>query len=84
MKAYEFSTTVASDGKLDLPEHLKNRQVRVIILVEELPGSQAETIEDEEDISVEEIAASLRRALHEVKTGQTKPISQLWDNLDGD
>ena len=35
------------------------------------------------DPSPEQIAASLHRALHEVKTGQTKPISQLWDSLDG-
>lgn len=84
MKAYEFSTRIAPDGKLELPNHLKNRQVRVIVLVEEIPDSQAEVAEDEDDTSVEEIAASLRRALYEVKTGQTKPISQLWDSLDGD
>ena len=84
MKAYEFSTRVAPDGKLELPNHLKNRQVRVIVLVEEISDSQAEVAEDEDDTSIEEIAASLRRAFHEVKTGQTKPISQLWDNLDGD
>ena len=84
MKAYEFSTRIAPDGKLELPNHLKNRQVRVIVLVEEILDSQAEVAEDEDDTSIEEIAASLRRAFHEVKTGQTKPISQLWDNLDGD
>ncbi|PSB29539.1 hypothetical protein C7B82_10970 [Stenomitos frigidus ULC18] len=81
MRAYEFSTKIAPDGKLELPDHLKNRQVRVIVLVEELPDSQAE---DEDDTSVEEIATSLLRALHEVKTGQTKPIAQLWDSLDDD
>ena len=35
------------------------------------------------DPSPEQIAASLHKALHEVKTGQIKPISQLWDSLDG-
>lgn len=35
------------------------------------------------DPSSEQIATSLHKALHEVKTGQTKPISQLWDSLDG-
>ncbi|MGG6268542.1 hypothetical protein ACQ4M3_29290 [Leptolyngbya sp. AN03gr2] len=42
--------------------------------------------EPEEDVepSADEIAASLQRALHEVKTGQTKPISQLWDSLDAE
>lgn len=38
--------------------------------------------EEENDPSVEGIAASLQRALHEVKAGQTKPISQLWNSLD--
>lgn len=84
MKAYEFSTKIAPDGKLELPDHLKNRQVRVIVLVEEQSEFQAEITEDEDDTSIEEIAASLRRALHEVKTGQTKPIAQLWDSLDED
>ena len=84
MKAYEFSTRIAPDGKLELPDHLKNRQVRVIVLVEELLESQTESAEDEDDTSIEDVAASLRRALHEVKTGQTKPISQLWDSLDED
>jgi hypothetical protein len=35
------------------------------------------------DPTPEQIAASLHKALHEVKMGQTKPISQLWDSLDG-
>lgn len=38
--------------------------------------------EEENDPSVEGIAASLQRALHEVKAGQTKPIPQLWNSLD--
>lgn len=82
MKAYEFPAKVTSEGKLELSEvHLKdlpsNPVVRVIVLIEE------DTDEEEEDEdSLESIADSLRTALHEVKTGQTKPISQLWDEID--
>lgn len=84
MKAYEFSAKVTSEGKLELPEvHLKDLPshpvVRVIVLIEE------DTDEKEEDEdSLKSIADSLRRALDEAKTGQTKPISQLWDAIDAD
>lgn len=87
MKAYEFSTTITPDGKLDLPKHLKNLskqpKVRVIVLIEELLDIDLEDQDEVFDPSPQQIAASLHRALHEVKTGQTKPISQLWDSLDG-
>jgi len=58
----------------DLP---RNSVVRVIVLVEE------QTDEEDED-ELDSVADSLRRALHEAKMGQTKPISQLWDGIDGD
>ncbi len=87
MKAYEFSTTITPDGKLELPKHLKKLsnqpQVRVIVLIDELLDISLEEQNDVFDPSPSQIAASLHRALHEVKTGQTKPISQLWDSLDG-
>jgi hypothetical protein len=49
------------------------------ILSELVDGSQTES-----ELSANEIAASLERAIHEVKTGQTKPIAQLWDSLDAE
>ncbi len=97
MQAYEFSTTITADGKLELPSHLKNLthqpRVRVILLVEdalveELPDAQTESLTENAsddatgDTSIEAIAASLRRALHDVETGRTKPIAQLWDSMD--
>ena len=87
MKAYEFSTTITPDGKLELPKYLQNLpkqpQVRVIVLVEESMDINLEEQDEVFDPSPSQIAASLHGALHEVKTGQTKPISQLWDSLDG-
>ncbi|PSB02626.1 hypothetical protein [Merismopedia glauca] len=87
MKAYEFSTTIDAEGRVELPKHLQDltgkSNVRIILLVEEsneLPG----LIEEVQDTSPQEIAASLARAIHEVETSQIKPISQLWDSLDGE
>ena len=53
------------------------------MLIEEFLDIDLEDQDEVFDPSPEQIAASLHRALHEVKTGQTKPISQLWDSLDG-
>jgi hypothetical protein len=80
MKAYEYPAKITPEGKLELPnmelEDLPpNSVVRVIILVEE------QTDEEDED-ELDSIADSLRRAVHEAKMGQTKPISQLWDRID--
>jgi hypothetical protein len=82
MKAYEFPAKITPEGKLELPdmqlEDLPlNSVVRVIVLVEE------QTDEEDED-ELDSVADSLRRALHEAKMGQTKPISQLWDGIDAD
>ena len=82
MKAYEFSTTITPDGKLELPQHLKHLpsqpKVRVIVLVEEFLDISIEEQDDAYDPSPDKIAATLHRSLHEVKIGQTKPISELF------
>jgi hypothetical protein len=82
MKAYEFPAKITPEGKLELPDMQledlpRNSVVRVIVLVEE------QTDEEDED-ELDSVADSLRRALHEAKMGQTKPISQLWDGIDAD
>lgn len=40
-----------------------------------------EVEEDPDDTPIEEIKASLRRALQEVKEGKTLPISQMWEGI---
>lgn len=53
----------------------------MIVLVPE----QAEAEEDDpDDTPVEEIKASLRRALQQAKAGQTRPLSELWDRIDAE
>jgi hypothetical protein len=37
---------------------------------------------DPDDTPLEEVKASLRRALQESKSGQRIPIAQMWDGID--
>jgi predicted transcriptional regulator len=39
---------------------------------------------DPDDDSIESVRASIRQGWHEAMTGQTYPISQLWDGIDAD
>lgn len=85
MKAIEVTGKIDSQGNLILDEPIQGttypHQVRVIVLVPE----QEETEEiDPDDTPIEEIKASLRRALQQAKMGQTLPISQLWDGIDAE
>jgi hypothetical protein len=80
MKAIELTGTVDDRGNLSLDEPVlisANSRVRVIILCsEESPEV------DPDDTSIEEVKASLRRALQEAKSGQRIPISQMWESID--
>lgn len=83
MKAIEVTGKIDDRGNLILDEPIQGttypHQVRVIVLVPE----DTEDI-DPDDTPVEEIKASLKRALHQAKTGQTRPISELWDRIDAE
>ncbi|MBD2438464.1 hypothetical protein [Nostoc sp. FACHB-110] len=85
MKAIEVTGKIDAQGNLILDEPIQGTtypdQVRVIVLIPE----QVETEEfDPDDTPVEEIKASLRRALQQAKTGQTRPISEMWDGIDAE
>lgn len=84
MKAYEFPAKLTSNGTLEVPPDLLeslpiNQTVRVIVLLEETNGS-LDKDEDENESPVE----SFRQAWHEAMTGQTLPVSQLWDSIDAE
>jgi len=85
MKAIEVTGRIDSQGNLVLDEPIQGttypHQVRVIVLVPE--QAEAEEV-DPDDTPVEEIKASLRRALQQAKAGQTRPISELWDRIDAE
>ncbi|NJO59281.1 MAG: hypothetical protein HC836_13480 [Richelia sp. RM2_1_2] len=83
MKAIEVTGKIDQYGNLILDEPIQGttypHQVRVIVLVPE----DAEDI-DPDDTPVEEIKASLKRALHQAKTGQRLPLSQMWEGIDAE
>ena len=83
MKAYEFPAKLTADGTLEVPPDLLenlpiDQTMRVIVLLEETNGSVEDEDEDESPLE------SFRQAWHEAMTGQTLPVSQLWDAIDGE
>ncbi|NQE34372.1 hypothetical protein [Microcoleus asticus] len=82
MKAFEVTGTIDEKGQLLLARPLTldtPGPVRIIVLLPE-PTDEAE--DDPDDTPVEEVKASLKRALQEAKTGQTRLISELWERID--
>ena len=85
MKAIEVTGKIDAEGNLVLDQPIQGttypHQVRVIVLVPEQVEIEAV---DPDDTPVEEIKASLRRALQQAKAGQTRPISELWNRIDAE
>ena len=84
MKAVEVTGSIDEKGQLFLDEPIEVEtpsKVRVIVLFTE-PNDELE--DDPDDTPIEEIKASLRRALQEAKAGQTRPLSELWDRIDAE
>jgi hypothetical protein len=82
MKAIEVTGKIDQKGNLILDEPIQTtypHQVRVIVLV---PESTEDV--DPNDTPTEEIKASLKRALHQAKTGQRLPLSQMWEGIDAE
>ncbi len=83
MKAIEVTGSIDGMGNLILDQPIQAEsyphRVRVIVLF-----SESESEIDPDDTPVEEIKASLRRALQQAKAGQTRPISELWRRIDAE
>jgi hypothetical protein len=78
MKAFEVMATLNDQKQLLLDDNLDINtpsRVKVILLVSE------ENESDPDDTPVEEIKASLKRALQEAKEGKTRPIFELWERI---
>lgn len=60
------------------------RRVRVIILSEEDDELLDDDDDDDDDDDLSSIEESLRQAWIEIKTGQTLPISELWEGIDAE
>nr|WP_290228158.1 hypothetical protein [Trichocoleus desertorum] len=82
MRAIEVTGTVDEQGNLSLHQPIPRAahgQVRIIILY---PESAEEQVDDPDNISTEEVKASLRRALQQATSGQRLPLSQMWEGID--
>ena len=79
MKAIKVMGTINDQGQLSLDRPLQlttNIRVEVIVLIQE------ESEIDEDDTPDAEMLADLRQAWHEAMTGQTIPVSQLWEGIE--
>ncbi|BAZ02585.1 hypothetical protein NIES37_65980 [Tolypothrix tenuis PCC 7101] len=77
MKALKVMATINEEGQLTLDHPLttdKNSRVEVIVLI---PDDEAP-----DQISQAEVLADFRQAWQEAMTGQTIPLSQLWEGFE--
>jgi hypothetical protein len=84
MKAVELKGRVDEQGNLSLDQPISgvsHGAVRVIVLFSEDPE---EPEIDPDDTPLEEVKASLKRALQEAKNGDRIPLSQLWEGIEAD
>lgn len=80
MKALEVTGKIQQGQlTLDYPLEIDNfHNVKVIILLPEADDY------DLDDTPLEEIKESLTRAFVEVKSGKTRPISELWERIESE
>ncbi|BAY34722.1 hypothetical protein NIES2107_66280 [Nostoc carneum NIES-2107] len=77
MKALKVMATINEEGQLTLDHPLttdKNSRVEVIVLI---PDDEAP-----DQTSQAEVLADFRQAWQEAMTGQTIPLSQLWEGFE--
>jgi hypothetical protein len=77
MKVFKAMATINDQGQIKLDSPLlsnKNSRVEIIVLIPE----------SAEDFTKEEIISDFRQAWHEAMTGQTIPLSQLWEGIEND
>ncbi len=78
MKAIETTATINENGELTLDKSLevtKPQHVRIIVLLSE----EDETDTDETPTKI--VIEGIRQGLHEALTGQTLPLSEMWEGI---
>ncbi len=86
MKAYELIANVTADGKIQLPDFCLSSTsshpstVKVIILVSEPEEINAQLSDLDDNFSEESFKKSWQQAI----TGETVPLSQLWEKTELD
>lgn len=81
MKAIEITATINENGELTLDKSLevtKPQRVRIIVLLSE------EDEIDPDETPTEIVIEGIRQGLHEALTGQTIPLSQMWEGIDAE
>ncbi|MEI2578381.1 type II toxin-antitoxin system RelN family antitoxin [Scytonema sp. PRP1] len=81
MKAIETTATINENGELTLDKSLeitKPQRVRIIVLLSE----EDETDPDETPTQI--VIEGIRQGLHEALTGQTIPLSEMWEGIDAE
>jgi hypothetical protein len=81
MKAIETTATINDLGQLTLDAPLDPthpRRVRVIVLIPE------DNEPDPDETPTEVVLEGIHQGLHEAFTGQTIPLSQMWEGIDAD
>ena len=81
MKAIETTATINENGELKLDKSLevtKPQRVRIIVLLSE----EDET--DPDETPKEIVVEGIRQGLHEALTGQTIPLSEMWEGIDAE
>lgn len=79
MKAIETTVSINEKGELTRDRSLsvtKPQRVRVIVLMVE------ENEEDPDETPTKIVLEGIRQGLHEALTGQTIPLSQMWEEID--
>jgi hypothetical protein len=79
MKALKIMATIDEQGQLTLDHPLMNdinSRVEVIVLIPEPSESE------EKEQSKAALLQDFQQAWHEAMTGQTIPVSQLWEGLE--
>ncbi len=79
MKAFEVLGRLNDQGHILLDEPLAVKsevRVKVIVLISDQDEFEAE------DTPIEEVEASLVRALQDAKAGRRIPLEQMWEGID--
>ncbi|MGG6266569.1 type II toxin-antitoxin system RelN family antitoxin [Leptolyngbya sp. AN03gr2] len=78
MRAVKVTGHVDEQGQIHLDQPLAdvNGRVEVIVLIEDA--------EPDFGVSKAEILTNFRQAWHEAMTGQTAPVSQIWEGIEHD
>lgn len=81
MKAIETTATINENGELTLDKSLevtKPQRVRIIVLLSE------EDEIDPDQTPTEIVIEGIRQGLYEALTGQTIPLSEMWEGIDAE